>query len=45
MAPGEERTYEYLLTKASGSSLIYYHPHTTLALTLSLALPLPYSYP
>jgi FtsP/CotA-like multicopper oxidase with cupredoxin domain len=25
--PGEERTYEYLLSKASGSSLIYYHPH------------------
>ena len=25
--PGTERTYEYLLTKASGSSLVYYHPH------------------
>ena len=25
--PGEERTYEYLLTEASGSSLVYYHPH------------------
>ena len=25
--PGGKRTYEYLLTKASGSSLIYYHPH------------------